>query len=117
VLPAGALDLFILSIFGYAEPAFAAIYYGLARRAADLAITDARRKTSLGLSRSMAYHPEMQHLAAEIALELEPMGPHIERITIDWSDGVDHGAAWAMKLVALKHRRPRSAVLAGRAET
>jgi alkylation response protein AidB-like acyl-CoA dehydrogenase len=102
-LPAGGLDLFILSIFGYAEPTFAAIYYGLARRAADLAIAGARSKTSLGLSRSMAYHPEMQHLAAEVAIELEAMGPHIERVARDWSDGVDHGTAWALKLVALKH--------------
>jgi alkylation response protein AidB-like acyl-CoA dehydrogenase len=109
VLPAGALDLFILSIFGYAEPAFAAIYYGLARRAADLAVTSARQKTSLGLSRSMAYHPEMQHLAAEMALELEAMGPHIERVAADWSNGVDHGAAWALKLVALKHHCTESA--------
>jgi alkylation response protein AidB-like acyl-CoA dehydrogenase len=101
-LPAGGLDLFILSIFGYAEPTFAAIYYGLARRAADLAIAGARQKTSLALSRSMAYHPEIQHLAAEMALELEAMGPHIERVARDWSEGVDHGAAWALKLVALK---------------
>jgi alkylation response protein AidB-like acyl-CoA dehydrogenase len=103
VLPAGALDLFILSIFGYAEPTFAAIYYGLARRAADLAIASARQKTSLGLARSMAHHPEIQYLAAEMALELESMGPHIERIADDWSRGVDHGPLWALKLVALKY--------------
>jgi alkylation response protein AidB-like acyl-CoA dehydrogenase len=103
VLPAGALDLFVLSIFGYAEPTFSAIYYGLARRAADLAIASARQKTSLGLTRSMAYHPEMQHLAAEMVLELESMGPHIERIAGDWSEGVDHGPLWALKLVALKY--------------
>jgi alkylation response protein AidB-like acyl-CoA dehydrogenase len=102
-LPAGALDLFILGIFAYAEPTFAAIYYGLARRAADLAIASVRQKSSLGLSRSMAYHPEVQHLAAEMALELEAMGPHLERIARDWSEGVDHGAAWALKLVALKY--------------
>ena len=102
-LPAGALDLFILGIFAYAEPTFAAIYYGLARRAADLAFSSARQRTSLGLTRSLAYHPEMQHLAAQIALELESMGPHIERIAGDWSAGVDHGATWALKLVALKH--------------
>jgi alkylation response protein AidB-like acyl-CoA dehydrogenase len=108
-LPAGTLDLFILGIFGYAEPTFAAIYYGLARRAADLAIASTRQKTSLGLTRSMAYHPEIQHLAAEMAFELESMGPHIERIADDWSRGVDHGPLWALKLVALKYHCTESA--------
>jgi len=51
----------------------------------------------------MAYHPEVQHLAAEMQLELEAMGPHIERIADDWSRDVDYGTAWPMKLVALKH--------------
>jgi len=103
VVPAGALDRFLLAIFGYAEPLFASIYYGVARRAADLAVSSARQKKSLGLSRSMAHHPEVQHLAAEMQLELEAMGPHIERIADDWSRDVDYGTAWPMKLVALKH--------------
>ena len=67
------------------------------------------QKTSLGLTRSMAYHPEIQHLAAEMALELEAMGAHIERIAADWSDGVDHGAAWGLKLMALKYHVTESA--------
>ena len=50
----------------------------------------------------MAYHPEIQHLFSEMQLEMEAMGPHIDRITNDWSDGVDHGAAWPMKIVATK---------------
>jgi alkylation response protein AidB-like acyl-CoA dehydrogenase len=51
----------------------------------------------------MAYHPEVQHLAAEMAVELETMAAHIQVITRDWSNGVDHGAAWGLKLIALKH--------------
>jgi alkylation response protein AidB-like acyl-CoA dehydrogenase len=43
------------------------------------------------------------HLVAEMALELETMGRHIERIATDWSTGVDYGPGWALKLVALKH--------------
>jgi alkylation response protein AidB-like acyl-CoA dehydrogenase len=52
----------------------------------------------------MAYHPEMQHDAAEMTLELEAMIPHVESIAEDWSNGVDHGAAWPAKLVAVKYR-------------
>jgi alkylation response protein AidB-like acyl-CoA dehydrogenase len=102
-IPVGALDLFLLGLFGNFEPTISAVYYGLARRAADLAIASVHKKTSLALTRSMAYHPEIQHLAAEMAIELEAMGAHLEQIAGDWSNGVDHGPAWGLKLIALKH--------------
>jgi alkylation response protein AidB-like acyl-CoA dehydrogenase len=51
----------------------------------------------------MAYHPEVQHAVAEIALDLEAMVPHVDRVAEDWSTGVDHGAAWPAKLVAAKY--------------
>jgi alkylation response protein AidB-like acyl-CoA dehydrogenase len=103
IVPAGTLDAFVLGVFGWALLNFGAIYTGIAERARDLAITSARKRTSLGLSRSMAYHPEMQHLFAEMQLEIEAMVPHLERVADDWSNGVDHGAAWPMKIVAAKH--------------
>lgn len=103
VVPAGTPDLFVLSVFGWAEPTFGNVYVGLAERARDLAVASAKKRTSLALTRSMAYHPEIQHMAAEMTLELESMGPHVDRIAEDWSNGVDHGMAWPMKLVAAKH--------------
>jgi alkylation response protein AidB-like acyl-CoA dehydrogenase len=103
IVPAGALDPFVGSIFANALLNFGAIYYAIAERARDLAITSARKRTSLGLTRSMAYHPEMQHLFSEMTLELEAMKPHLDQICADWSNGVDHGAAWPMKIVATKH--------------
>jgi hypothetical protein len=41
------------------------------------------------------------------------MWPHLERIVDDWSAGVDHGAAWPMKIVdlALTLRMFKSSVL------
>jgi alkylation response protein AidB-like acyl-CoA dehydrogenase len=104
IVPAGTPDLFILAIFAWAEPTFAAVYTAIAERARDLALAGTKRRASLALTRSMAYHPEVQHCAAEMQLELEAMVPHLERVAQDWSNGVDHGAAWPMKLVALKHR-------------
>jgi alkylation response protein AidB-like acyl-CoA dehydrogenase len=109
VVPAGALDPFIGAIFANALLNFGAIYYGIAERARDLAITSARKRTALAVSRSMAYHPEIQHLAAEMAIELEAMGAHLDRIAGDWSAGVDHGAAWGLKLMALKYHCTESA--------
>ena len=103
-LPAGAADLFVLGIFAWAEPSFAAIYLGLARRAFDLAIANAKKRTSLAVTRSMAYHPEIQHIIGEMQMELEAMTAHTDRIADDWTNGVDHGALWPMKLVTVKHR-------------
>jgi alkylation response protein AidB-like acyl-CoA dehydrogenase len=106
VVPIGfaGADQFVLGIFAWANPTFANIYIGLAERARDLAVTSLKTKTSLGLDgHTMAHHPEVQHSIAEISLELEAMIPHAERIAEDWSNGVDHGGAWPMKLVAVKY--------------
>ena len=103
VLPAGAADLFVLSIFAWAEPTFANVYIGIAERARDLAVAGAKKRTSLALSRSMAYHPETQHQAADIQLVLEAIVPQVDRVASDWANGVDHGGEWPMKLVAAKH--------------
>ena len=100
--PAG-LDAFVLGIFAWALVGFGNIYYGLARRVFDLTVERLKSKTSLGLSRSMAYHAEVQHEIAEMALELESIEPHLESVAEDWSSGVPHGATWPAKIVAAKY--------------
>jgi alkylation response protein AidB-like acyl-CoA dehydrogenase len=109
LLPAGTADLFILSIFGWAEPTFGSIYLGLAERARDLAIAGVKKRTALALTRSMAYHPEVQHCFSEMQLALESAGAQVDRVAEDWSKGVDHGAQWPMKLVAAKHNAVEAA--------
>jgi alkylation response protein AidB-like acyl-CoA dehydrogenase len=106
VLPAGAagMDAFVLGVFAWALVNFGNVYYGLATRVRDLVVEMVKTKTSLGVTRSMAYHPEVQHGIAEIAMELEAIGPHLDRIAEDWSNGVDHGMAWPLKIVAAKYR-------------
>jgi alkylation response protein AidB-like acyl-CoA dehydrogenase len=101
---AGGMDGFVLGIFAWALIGFGNIYYGLARRVFDLTVEKAKSKTSLGLTRSMAYHPEIQHAIAEMALDLEAIEPHLDRVAEDWSAGVAHGALWPAKIVAAKHR-------------
>src|SRR2546426_1821697 len=101
---AAGIDLFVLAIFAWAEPLFGNIYYAMAQRAFDWTVENVKKKTSLAMSRSMAYHAEVQHAIADMALELEAIGPHLDRIAQDWSDGADHGMLWGAKLVAVKHR-------------
>ena len=50
----------------------------------------------------MAYHPDVQLAIAEMVIEMESIGVHIDRIAEEWSNGVDHGAAWPLKLTAAK---------------
>jgi alkylation response protein AidB-like acyl-CoA dehydrogenase len=100
---AGADD-FVLGIFGRFEPAIANIYIGLAERARDLAIERIKKKNSVAeMTRSMAYHPEVQHAIADIVIELDGMIAHADRIAEDWTNGVEHGALWPAKLVAAKY--------------
>jgi alkylation response protein AidB-like acyl-CoA dehydrogenase len=101
---AAGIDLFVLAIFGWAMPMFGNIYYAIARRAFDWTVENVKKKTSLAMSRSMAYHAEVQHAIADMALELEAIEPHLNKIAQDWSEGVDHGRMWGAKLVAVKYR-------------
>ena len=103
ILPAGGADNYVVAMFAWALMGFANTYYGLAQRAIDLALAGIKNKTSVGLSRSMAYHPEIQHMVAEMALAFDPIGPHLDRVAEDWSNGVDHGGAWPAKIVSAKY--------------
>ena len=107
VVPAGfaGADLFILAIFGWALTGFANVYYGLAQHALDLTVDNLKKKTSIGISRgSLIYHAEIQHSVADMVIELEGIGPQLDRIADDWTAGVDHGGMWPVKFVATKHR-------------
>jgi alkylation response protein AidB-like acyl-CoA dehydrogenase len=103
IVPAGQVDPYVLGIFAWALTGFANVYYGMARRAIDLAVAGIKKKTSLAVSRSMAYQPEIQHAFAEMALALDPIEPHLEKLAEDWSAGVDHGALWPAKIVSAKY--------------
>jgi alkylation response protein AidB-like acyl-CoA dehydrogenase len=105
IVPPGAagIDHFVLAVFAWALLGFGNVYYGIARRALDLTIETATKKRSIALSRSMAYHAELQHRVAEMGLLIDPIEPHLERIATDWSTGVNHGTTWPAKLFSAKH--------------
>lgn len=103
IVPAGGADQFVLAIFAWALMGFANIYYGMAQRALELAVAAVKSKKSLAVSRTMAYHPGIQHAVAQMALCLDPVGPHLEHVAREWSDGVDHGATWPSRIVSAKH--------------
>lgn len=104
-VPAGfaGADFFVLSIFAWALMGFANVYCGLARRALDLTLEQVKGKKSLALTRSMAWHPEVQYHVADMVMELEAIVAQIDAVTRDWSNGVQH-PDWPVKIVAAKYR-------------
>ncbi|HEY7070061.1 MAG TPA: acyl-CoA dehydrogenase family protein [Acidimicrobiales bacterium] len=105
VCPAGfaGAGLFQLTLFAWGLLGFAAVYAAIARHAFDETIELAHKRTSLALTRSLAYHPEVQHHVAEMRLHLEALDAHLDRVCGDWAAGVDHGPDWLAKIVACKH--------------
>ena len=103
VIPAGTADLFILCLFGVALTGISSVYLGIAHRAMDLAVASARKRTSLALTRSMAYNPEVQHNVAMMALRLEAMDAQHDKMANDWANNADYGERWPLKIVANKH--------------
>jgi alkylation response protein AidB-like acyl-CoA dehydrogenase len=103
ILPAGSADAFIVAVFAWALMGFANVYCGVAQRAFDLAVAAAKTRKSMAVSRTMAYHPEVQHAIADMALSLDTVAPHLDHVAREWSDGIDHGAAWPSKIVSAKH--------------
>jgi alkylation response protein AidB-like acyl-CoA dehydrogenase len=104
VVPMGlaGADFFVLSIFAWALMGFANIYYGLAQRMLELTVEQVQSKGSLGMTRSMAHHPYVQHGVAEIVMGLEAIRTQVESVTQDWSKGVQH-PDWPIKIVAAKY--------------
>jgi alkylation response protein AidB-like acyl-CoA dehydrogenase len=105
VCPAGFAGAgpFQLSIFAWGLLGFAAVYSGIARRAYDLTVSKMHDRTSVALSRSMAYHPEVQHHVADMRINLELMDSYLDHTASEWARGVDHGMDWPVKIVSTKY--------------
>jgi alkylation response protein AidB-like acyl-CoA dehydrogenase len=99
----GGAGPYHVALFAWALLGFAGVYLGLAKRAFDETLATLHRRRSVTLTRSLAYHPEMQHTVAEMRIALEAAEAHLDRVCDDWSNGVDHGADWPAKIVACKH--------------
>ncbi|HEY7627701.1 MAG TPA: acyl-CoA dehydrogenase family protein [Ilumatobacteraceae bacterium] len=105
VSPAGfaGADMFHVALFAWALLGFAGVYSSIARRTFDDTVARMHERRSLALTRSMAYHPEVQHHVAEMRIHLEAITAHLDRVCNDWATGVDHGMAWPLKILACKH--------------
>jgi alkylation response protein AidB-like acyl-CoA dehydrogenase len=105
VCPAGFAGAgpFHVALFAWALLGFGAVYAGIAQRTFDEAVACVHRRNSIALTRSMAYHPGVQHQIAEMRIALEGLHAHLDRMCDDWANGVDHGDEWPLKIVACKY--------------
>jgi alkylation response protein AidB-like acyl-CoA dehydrogenase len=111
VVPAGdGSDLFLVGMAIWPLSLMGAVYLGIADRALELAVSDARRKTSMAIERgAYAYNPFVQHQVADMYLELDAASATLERFVGDWVAGVDHGEALVPKVYSMKWRSVEAA--------
>jgi alkylation response protein AidB-like acyl-CoA dehydrogenase len=98
---AGA-GMFQVGIFAWALLGFASVYLGAARRAFDLTVARLPQRSSIALTRSMAHHPEVQHIVADMRMTYDAAEALLERTTSDWATGVAH-EDWPVRLVGTRH--------------
>jgi alkylation response protein AidB-like acyl-CoA dehydrogenase len=110
-LPVGpSRDPFIFALFATFEILLAAVYTGIGRRALELAVAAAHRRTSMkNGGRSYAQDPDIRWKVAEAAIAQDAMLPQITSLARDVDELADHGAQWFPRLVGLKVRATESA--------
>jgi alkylation response protein AidB-like acyl-CoA dehydrogenase len=89
---------------------FCNIYYGLARYAMDRTIDTVKKKHSIGMSRPMSYHAEVQHAISERVIELETAEALVDRAARDWAENTDLGKVGGLliRVLAAKYRAVES---------
>ena len=101
---------YIAGVFGWVLPILGHVYYGIGRRALDVALEQARTRTALSLGGApVAEKPFVQYHAAEAELLLEGVGAQLDRLTADLTAGVDLGDRTLVKLFAAKENGTRAA--------
>ncbi|WP_432974956.1 acyl-CoA dehydrogenase family protein [Dactylosporangium sp. CA-233914] len=94
---------YVVGIFQWYLPLVANVYFGIARRALDLAELGAQERKSLALpGRTHADKPAVQRQLAQGEILLDAAWSLLERATADLDAGVDHGSWWTPRLFAVK---------------
>jgi alkylation response protein AidB-like acyl-CoA dehydrogenase len=103
VCPAGFAGAgpFQVSIFAWALLGFSSVYLGAARRAFDMIVAQLPKRTSIAINGSMANHPEVQHLVADMRIAYDAAEALLERTAKDWATGVEY-EDWPVRLVGCR---------------
>lgn len=104
VAPGPNPDPIVFGIFSVFEVLLASVYTGIARRALDLAVLTAKKRTSKKTGLAYADDPDIRWRIAEMALAYDGLLPQISSLATDVDQRADHDALWFAKLSGLKHR-------------
>ncbi|QTE31125.1 acyl-CoA dehydrogenase family protein [Pengzhenrongella sicca] len=110
-LPVGpSADPFIFALFATFEILLAAVYTGIGRRAVELAVASAHRRTSMkNEGRTYAQDPDIRWKIAAAAIAQDGIEPQVGALARDVDELADHGSLWFAKLVGLKVRAVENA--------
>jgi alkylation response protein AidB-like acyl-CoA dehydrogenase len=108
--PGPSADPYVFALFAVFEILLAAVYTGIGRRALDLAVAAAHRRTSMKHDgRPYAQDPDIRWRVAEAAIGQDGIEPQVWALARDVDDQVDHGGLWFAKMVGLKVRATENA--------
>ena len=97
-------DPLVFGIFSVFELLLASVYTGIARRALDLAVVAAGRRTSKRTGKPYSQDPDIRWRIAGMALAYDALPPQLESLARDVDGLVDHGPRWFSLLAGVKHR-------------
>ena len=103
-------DLLIFSIFANFETLLSAVYTGIGRRALELAVETARKRTSAkndGKAKSL--DPDIRWKIADAAIAFDAILPQLSAVARDIDEKTDRGDEWFRALVGLKLRATETA--------
>lgn len=108
--PGPSADPFIFALFAVFEVLLAAVYTGIGRRAIELGVAAAQRRTSLKYDgRAYAQDPDIRWRIADAVLAQDGAELQVFALARDVDEQADHGARWFAQLVGLKVRATESA--------
>ena len=96
-------DPLVFGIFSVFELLLASVYTGIARRALDLAVATAKKRTSKRSGQAYSQDPDIRWRIAGMALAYEALSPQLAALCRDVDDSVDHGGRWFALLAGVKH--------------
>lgn len=97
-------DPLVFGIFAVFELLIASVYTGIARRAIDVAVATAHRRTSKKTGATYSQDPDIRWRVAEMGIAYDGLPPQLAAIAHDIDARTDHGARWFALLSGLKHR-------------
>lgn len=108
--PGPSADPFIFALFAVFETLLAAVYTGIGRRAVELAVAAAHRRTSFKHDgRPYAQDPDIRWKVADAALAQDGAELQVFALARDVDERADHGSRWFAQLVGLKVRATETA--------